>query len=138
MKKIYLAIPYTGNEEQSFETANRFAAKFLNEGNLVFSPISMCHPIAKQESLPSDWEFWKRLDTAFIEWCDEVVFIVPNQYDFVNSKGCRAEYEIARQIGKGINFVDAVSTFELAQNPYHLETLVEKLKTLQSGTKNAI
>jgi hypothetical protein len=48
MSKIFLSINYTGMEEKSFRIANKYAAKLISEGHIVFSPISHSHPIAKE------------------------------------------------------------------------------------------
>ena len=98
--KIYLAIPYSGMENISFIKANRAAAKLMLEGNIVFSPISMSHPIASQCDLPGDWEFWKKFDEAFIEWCDELHVVCLEGWGI--SKGVQAEMKIAKMMGKPI------------------------------------
>ena len=100
MKKIYLAIPYSGNENSSFIKANRAAGKLLMDGNIVFSPISMSHPIASQCDLPGDWAFWKKFDEAFIEWCDEMHVICLDGWE--KSKGVCAEMKIATRLEKPI------------------------------------
>lgn len=113
MKKIYLGIPYSGQEETSYELAKKYAAQLLKEGHLVFSPISMCHPISKDYDLPGDWSFWEKLDTSFIEWCDEVIFIVPGDIlglkNFLASKGCRSEYDIATTLKKPVKFMSGLT-----------------------------
>ena len=49
---IYLACPYTHPSAevrlQRFELATRAAAKLISEGLIVFSPITMSHPIDMQ------------------------------------------------------------------------------------------
>ena len=98
--KIYLAIPYSGNENSSFVKANRKAAELMNQGNIVFSPISHTHPIASQCDLPADWEFWKKQDESFIEWCDAVyVYCLPGWRE---SRGVVAEIKLAINLGKEI------------------------------------
>ena len=102
--KIYLACPYTNTENSSFIKANRAAAKLMLDGNIVFSPISMSHPIATQCDLPGDWEFWKKFDEAFIEWCDEMhVLCLPG---WKESRGVTAEIKIAEDMGKPVKFID--------------------------------
>ena len=59
--KIYLAIPYSGMAEESFRIANEVSAKLMNEGHIVFSPISHSHPIAIAHNLPTDWIFGRSL-----------------------------------------------------------------------------
>jgi hypothetical protein len=102
--KIYLAIPYTGMEALSFETANRIAGRLMQEGHIVFSPISHSHPIAKTCELPKHWDYWKQADTSFLAWCDVIrVVTLPG---WQTSKGVTAELDIGSRLGKGIGFID--------------------------------
>ena len=55
---VYLAVPYTHEDpeirEKRFKAVSKVAGKLLNEGEMIFSPISHCHPIALECSLPKD------------------------------------------------------------------------------------
>jgi nucleoside 2-deoxyribosyltransferase len=104
MRKIYLAIPYSRHEERSFKLSNEIAAEFLKEGEIVFSPISMSHPIAVNGNLKGDWETWKRVDFEFIKWCDEVVVINFDEEAVTNSTGVQGELEFAKELGKKISY----------------------------------
>ena len=101
--KIYLAIPYTGIEEESFNVANKVAAKLMSEGHIVFSPISHTHPIALAGNLPKGWDYWKTFDECFIEWCDELHIVqmkIDGDAKIARSTGVNAEIEIAKRLGK--------------------------------------
>ena len=100
--KIYLAIPYTGNEFKSFKVANLVAGELMQRGHIVISPISHTHPIAMECDLPKDWKFWKNQDESFIGWCDEM-HIVPLP-GHAKSKGVNAEKEIATKLNKPIKY----------------------------------
>jgi hypothetical protein len=104
-KKIYLAIAYTGYEDLSFELANKEAAKLINEGHFVFSPISMSHPISKLGGLDGSWDTWKELDMEFIRWCDEVHVINFNDLATKNSVGVNDEIKYAKEIGKEVIYI---------------------------------
>ena len=107
MKKIYLAIPYSGLEEKSFAVANEVAGELLKEGHVVYSPISHSHPIAKVSDLPKTWEFWSRIDREFISWCDTVVVVEIGSYGkklIMTSMGCQAEIEMANELNKNIKY----------------------------------
>lgn len=104
MKKIYLAIPYSKYEEKSFKLANEIAAELIQKGYVVFSPISMSHPIAVYGKLKGDWETWKRIDFEFIKWCDEVVVVNFDEEVVKNSTGVQAELEFAKELLKPINY----------------------------------
>lgn len=111
MKKIYLAIPYSGMEESSFNQATEATARIIaanNELN-VFSPITHSHLLTKVEgvTVPGNWEFWKKVDYQYIDWADEVWVIIPDEgYDKVNaSVGVKAEIAYANQ--KGMTVIQA-------------------------------
>ena len=101
-KKIYLAIPYSRYEEKSFKLANEIAAELIRKGFIVFSPISMSHPIATIGGLQGDWETWKKIDLEFIRWCDEVIVIDFDEKAVNESVGVQDELKYAEEIGKPI------------------------------------
>lgn len=101
--KIYLAIPYSGMERESFILANHVAAKLMREGHIVYSPISHAHPIAMQERLPTGWKYWAKTDGEFIRWCDKVCVIMKKGWQ--KSKGVRAELKLASTLKKGIAYL---------------------------------
>jgi hypothetical protein len=122
MKRIYLAIPYTGMEEASFEIATRLTAKFLNEGLNIFSPITHSHPL-KRYNLPGDWGFWSEVDYQFIEhFAEELIIVVPangGMDSIMKSIGVQAEIEFAKKLHKPITYY-IESTDNLI--PYNYET----------------
>jgi len=106
--KIYLAIPYSGFEEESFSVANKIAAELMLEGHIVFSPISHTHPIALSGDLPKGWQYWKTFDESFIEWCDQLaVVIMKNQGEerVRNSQGIAGELTLADVYNKPIYYI---------------------------------
>lgn len=109
--KIYLAIPYTFNPSLSHQIANKVAADLMNEGHVVFSPISHSHGIA--DHLPdlvrtnADW--WMSQDLPFVEWADElhIICIGDNGCNLIeDSKGCQAEIRHAICKRKPIKVID--------------------------------
>lgn len=104
MRKLYLAIPYTGIEDVSFEVANITAARLMNEGNIVFSPISHSHYIAAEGGLEKGWDYWCTFDIEFIKWCDIVMVVKLDGWD--KSKGVLSEIAIAQSMGKPVEFID--------------------------------
>lgn len=108
MKKIYLAIPYSGFKEESYLLANEITIKLMLQGNVVFSPITHNHILAKSGELPTGWEYWKEIDTPFVQWCDELFVIIFTE-DGINrikkSIGVQAEIILAKQLNKKITFL---------------------------------
>lgn len=110
MKKIYLAIPYSRvDKELAFKVVNIITAQLMNERNIVFSPISHSHCVAKENSLPTSWDYWEAQDRSFIEWCDEVHVVVMGKDGIryiEESVGVQAELEIASQLHKPIKYIE--------------------------------
>ena len=109
-KRLYIAGPYShpdrGVRLERFHRLNDIAAKFMQspEGHVVFSPISMTHPIAEQHELPLGWEFWERNDRAFISWCN--ILVVVKLPGWQESKGVAAEIAIANEMEKTIVYLE--------------------------------
>lgn len=107
MRKIYLAGPYSHPDslvrEQRFTMLNKVAAILMAQKDIVFSPISMTHPIATECNLPLGWDFWEANDRAFIEWCD--VLVVAKLPGWKESAGVEKEIAIAKGMGKEVAFL---------------------------------
>jgi hypothetical protein len=114
-KLIYLAIPYSFNPELSFEIANEVAANLMQDGFVVFSPISHTHPLSKKmrSDLQFDHEFWMRQDLTILSRCDYLYVIRIHQNNgttadhlIENSKGCQAEIQKAKELNMFISNID--------------------------------
>jgi nucleoside 2-deoxyribosyltransferase len=111
MKKIYLAIPYTGIEEISYKAANEVAASLIKEGCCVFSPISHSHPIweAGNGIIQNDHKTWMEQDKNFILWCDEVWIIELINLNGLGlvwkSKGVMQEIDWALEFNKKLKMI---------------------------------
>ena len=116
MKRIYLAIPYSGMEESSYEQSTEVMGRLMMLKDKygaprynVFSPITHCHPLTKLKGieLPGNWEYWEKIDREFINWAEEVFVLLPKEgKDKVQtSTGVLAEMAIAREQGKMVQFI---------------------------------
>jgi len=107
-KLVYLAVPYTDPDpevkEERFEKVNEVAARLINKGENIFSPISMAHPIAKAGGLPGNWEFWDEFDRAYLECCKKVYVLMLDGWE--ESTGVKAEIKIAEEMGIKIVYLD--------------------------------
>ena len=105
MKKIYLAIPYSGMAESSYHQANKFAAAVMNMGYNPFSPITHSHPLTKF-GVPGDWEFWKRIDLDWIDVCEEVWVLIPLEGEgkVKKSTGVQSELAYALENNKPVRY----------------------------------
>lgn len=107
MKRIYLASPYThpvqGVMEARFLRINRIAGELMQDGHLVFPPISHTHPIAVECELPRGYDFWAAYDRTFIEWADELWVYRGDGWE--QSRGVKAEIAIATELGKPVRYL---------------------------------
>jgi hypothetical protein len=106
---IYLGCPYTDEDpiirRHRFELATAAAATLVRRGLVVFSPITMTHPIdvalAGDKTLGSD--FWAEFDETFMEKCSELVVLQIEGWE--RSSGIRREIEFFSQADKPISFM---------------------------------
>ena len=103
---IYLASPYSHADpavrETRYQAACHATAALLKAGFVVFSPIVHSHPLVAFD-LPTGWDFWERIDRAYLSRCDEVVVLTLDGWQ--QSTGVRAEIAIARDLGKPVRFL---------------------------------
>ena len=108
-EKIYLAIPYTHSDpwvrEYRFNVANFVGARLINEGSLVYSPITQTRGMEKH-GLPTDWDFWQKMCTEFVAWADVLHVVCVRGWDI--SVGVTEEIRIAKELRKRI-FLDHMS-----------------------------
>jgi hypothetical protein len=105
--KVYLAIPYTRMEESSYTQATEATMLIINQyGHNVFSPITHSHPIAKL-GVKGTWDYWQHIDYQFIDWCDEVWVLIPEQGigKLFDSEGVKAEIQYAKTHNKIIKYI---------------------------------
>ncbi|WP_352651744.1 DUF1937 family protein [Mesorhizobium sp. M0659] len=79
---VYLACPYTDPDRQvrelRFRSATEAAAALISQGRIVFSPITMTHPIdvvLSKEAGTLGSDFWVSFDEAFMNACSEIVLL---------------------------------------------------------------
>ncbi len=104
---LYLCSPYSDPDpavrQERFEAVCRAAAKLMAKGLVVFSPIAHTHHIALAGNLPTGWDYWQRVDEAFLAACSRVVVLeLPGWRE---SKGIAEELRLARVMGKDISYL---------------------------------
>jgi hypothetical protein len=107
----YLALPYSDESADKemimnfrAEISNIICAELMNQGRLVYAPISACHHIAQKYGLPRDWKFWRRLDEAFVKVCGRIIVITLKGWE--TSTGVQAELKLAKKHGLEIEYID--------------------------------
>jgi hypothetical protein len=109
---LYLACPYTDPDpavrQSRFETATAVAADFIRQGRIVYSPITMTHPIdmvlaGAANTLGSD--YWVAFDEAFMDMCSELIVIQLDGWQ--QSSGIKREIAYFKEQRKPIKYVSA-------------------------------
>ena len=99
LKLIYLATPYSHPcptiRAARFRVVTAVAAKMMREGEIVFSPITHCHPMAEAGGLPTEWAFWQVYDELMITKCQLMVVVM--QVGWKESVGVQREIAIAEE-----------------------------------------
>jgi hypothetical protein len=108
MTLAYLATPYTGYAYglgQAFIDAAKIAARLINSGVTVYSPIIHSHPIAYWGDLdPLNQQLWRDVDAAMVAKCD--VLIIAHMEGWQHSSGIAHEIECFAAVGKPIFDLD--------------------------------
>jgi hypothetical protein len=107
MKKIYLAAPYSDPDPKIREDrtilADYTAAKIMQQGYVVFSPLSHSHRIAHHIGNHLSHDFWLTQDLEMLFLCDEMwILTIPG---YSKSKGIRRECDMAETWGKPVRKV---------------------------------
>lgn len=101
MRKIFLACPYGHADaavvERRYDVANAVAAKIVLSGSVVFSQVSMSHPINRYLAgldKAGIGRLWAPIDQAFMEDMTELVVI--DEPGWKESAGVAREIEFFR------------------------------------------
>lgn len=94
---VYLASPYSGDEELNYSEAERAAAYFIYLGYSIFSPIVHCHEMCRRHQLPTSHDFWLSYDHRFLDVATELwILCIPG---WSKSIGIADEVKYASQKG---------------------------------------
>lgn len=105
---IYLAVPYSHPDplvrEQRYHAVNRLAAKLIEAGQVVFSPISMSHPIEAHMTKIYPTEFWLKLDMMVAPLCNHLIVLKMPGWE--ESRGVRTEIIYFEKRGCPITYLE--------------------------------
>ncbi len=106
---LYLASPYSHSSlivmEARFKDACSAAARLMERGYTVFSPIAHSHPIADhlRPDFRTNFDFWMKQDLPILKVSDALVVLKLDGWD--KSRGVQAEIAYARANGIPIMFI---------------------------------
>jgi len=106
MRRIYLAIPYTGMEESSYEQSILATAAIIknNPNVTIYSPIINSHPLTKH-GLEGTWEYWQDVDLEWLALCDTLVIVIPREGVERAKKSIGLESEHYCAVDKGLEIL---------------------------------
>ena len=83
----------------------------MQNGHIVFSPISHSHPISLTMDNSLSHEFWLNQDKSFVEWADEIYVLCLPGWD--KSKGINIELGWAKEMGKKIQWLKRLKKVDI-------------------------
>lgn len=108
---VYLASPYSKYPrgiEQAFIDISVIAARLLQEGVKVYSPIAHTHPLALYSGLdPLDHNIWLTFDEAIMERSDACVVAMMEGWD--TSKGVEHEIKFFQARTRPVHLLDPIT-----------------------------
>ncbi|MBS0634636.1 MAG: DUF1937 family protein [Verrucomicrobia bacterium] len=136
MSVAYLSCPYFDPnpliKEARHTVVNRVAFDLMNQGIMVYSPLTHNLPIDRL-GIHGNWMTWKNFDHMMISRCDRVIVLKLPGWE--SSKGVEAEVACAQRLNIPVEWMEfPVEQYERAlavtSSPY--KDLVEQLKLLNS------
>ena len=98
MRKIFLACPYSHADEkvvhERFLACNKVAAKIAESGNVIFSQVTMSHPInlvLEKTEKTNIGKMWAPIDAVFLDAMSELIILDLEGWD--KSAGIQREIE---------------------------------------------
>lgn len=104
----YLASVYSLNADEALRQdrylyALKWLAKFSLEGIPVFSPVVHSHDCGIVHQLPCTFDFWSKLDYAYMDACDELYVLQMKGYQ--QSVGVTSEIKYAMKKNIPITYI---------------------------------
>jgi len=111
----YLGLPYStkNNYLQDFraKVADIISTDLVvKQGRAIYSPISSWHYIACKYNMPTNYEFWEKLNLSFLKQCKKLLIVTLPGWE--TSIGLRGEIEFAEEHGIEIEKIDPQPYFE--------------------------
>ncbi len=112
---IYIGSPYSDpsplvRNDRAYRVG-AFAASCAKKGLVVYCPIASWHHLAKEHGLPSDFQFWKRLNFGILRHCTEMYVLCLAGWN--KSIGLTGEIELARNLYIPVRHFDGETFLEV-------------------------
>ncbi|MFK3708449.1 DUF1937 family protein [Klebsiella sp. NPDC088457] len=120
MRKIFLACPYSHPDEtvvnERFIRCNQVAAAIIESGNIVFSQVTLSHPINlvfRHTEKSEIGKRWAPVDAYFMETMEELIIIDLPGWD--KSVGIQREIAFFEQRGQRVSLWSQVQNEFIAE-----------------------
>jgi hypothetical protein len=104
---IYLASPFTASSREVMDSrylaACKAAARLIQAGNFVFSPIAHSYGIHYHGGTPCDFQFWRGSNIAWLDKCDSMAILTLEGWK--TSAGVQAEIAYCEENEKPIIYL---------------------------------
>lgn len=104
---VYIAVPYSHPDlavrSYRVECANKLAAMYIEEGEAVYSPLSMWHAVAQGNKLPTGFNYWGKVDKILLRYTKLLSVLKIEGWN--ESRGVRAEVELAKELKIPITYI---------------------------------
>jgi hypothetical protein len=108
MSLTYLASPYSNPSplirESRFRQACEVAARLMDRGENVFSPIAHSHPIDLHFTAPRSGDFWLKQDIEILRHASVLKVLMLEGW--MESAGIKREVSVARANGIPVEYID--------------------------------
>lgn len=112
-ERIYLATPYTHPDpairRARFEAVTLAAGALIQRGFIVFSPITMGHPISETcADIPGDFAYWETACLSYLsDWATALMVLTLDGWE--ESRGVVREIAVAREWGLPVQYLSPAS-----------------------------
>ena len=109
-KIVYIAVPFSDPSMkvklERYSMVNKVCAKLMNEGVILFSPVTMGWSIAEAtpDGLPTDWKYWQRTCTEMVRACYKIIVVMMPGWE--SSVGVQAEISLAKEYDLEVEYID--------------------------------
>lgn len=108
---VYLAAPYSHSNEGvrlwRYQAITAVAAHLISKGAVVFSPITMTHPIdiiLAEEGATLGSDYWVDFDTSFMQFCSEIAVLRLDGWQ--ESRGVQREIAFFKANKRAIRYIE--------------------------------
>jgi hypothetical protein len=108
---VYLAAPYSHPNQDvrlwRYQAITAVAAHLISQGEVVFSPITMTHPIdliLAEEGATLGSDYWVDFDTSFMQFCSEIAVLRLDGWH--ESRGVQREIAFFKANKRSIRYIE--------------------------------